>query len=206
VSDLAPEHVLPLLQPLHGRLGTPYRYIESCPSTQKLLGDADSEGTTVVTDHQTQGRGRLGRTWEDVPGRSILMSVLLRPTVPMPLWPELSLVAGEAVAAALREVGVDASLRHPNDVVVAGRKLVGILAEASGGTPRAKLPRSGAPPGQVVLGIGVNVNQTEDELPRETVKPPTSVRIELGREIERAPLLASILSELERGYDRWLAR
>jgi BirA family biotin operon repressor/biotin-[acetyl-CoA-carboxylase] ligase len=226
VSDLAPEHVLPLLQPLHGRLGTPYRYIESCPSTQKLLGDADSEGTTVVTDHQTQGRGRLGRTWEDVPGRSILMSVLLRPTVPMPLWPELSLVAGEAVAAALREVGVDASLRHPNDVVVAGRKLVGILAEASGGarsgaTPGAKLPQSdtpggedmdhrlfsmSSPPPRVVLGIGVNVNQTEDELPRETVKPPTSVRIELGREIERAPLLASILSELERGYDRWLAR
>jgi BirA family biotin operon repressor/biotin-[acetyl-CoA-carboxylase] ligase len=194
VSDLAPEHVLPLLE---GRLGTPYRFIESCPSTQKLLGDADSEGTTVVTDHQTLGRGRLGRSWEDVPGRSILMSVLLRPTVPMPLWPELSLVAGEAVATALRNAGVDASLRHPNDVVVAGRKLVGVLAEASAG---------GKPPGKVVLGIGVNVNQTEDELPRETVKPPTSVRIELGRELERAPLLASILLELERGYDRWLER
>jgi BirA family biotin operon repressor/biotin-[acetyl-CoA-carboxylase] ligase len=194
VSDLAPEHVLPLLE---GRLGTPYRFIESCPSTQKLLGDADSEGTTVVTDHQTLGRGRLGRSWEDVPGRSILMSVLLRPTVPMPLWPELSLVAGEAVATALRNAGVDASLRHPNDVVVAGRKLVGVLAEASAG---------GKPPGKVVLGIGVNVNQTEDELPRETVKPPTSVRIELGRELERAPLLASILLELERGYERWLER
>jgi BirA family biotin operon repressor/biotin-[acetyl-CoA-carboxylase] ligase len=236
VSDLAPEHVLPLLR---GRLGNPYRYVESCTSTQKLLGDADSEGTTVVTDHQTQGRGRLGRTWEDVPGRSILMSVLLRPTVPMPLWPELSLVAGEAVAAALRETGIDASLRHPNDVVVAGRKLVGVLAEASSGAkfrrdadmdnrlssmampPGAKLPKSDAaggsdmdhglssmavPPARVVLGIGVNVNQMEDELPRETVKPPTSLRIELGREVERAPLLASILSELERGYDRWLKR
>jgi BirA family biotin operon repressor/biotin-[acetyl-CoA-carboxylase] ligase len=220
VSDLVPEHVLPLLR---GRLGTPYRFVESCASTQKLLGDADSEGTTVVTDHQTQGRGRLGRTWEDVPGRSILMSVLLRPTVPMPLWPELSLVAGEAVAAALRETGIDASLRHPNDVVVAGRKLVGVLAEASSGAkfPRSDAPRSDATggddmddrlssmasrPGQVVLGIGVNVNQMEDELPRETVKPPTSLRIELGREVERAPLLASILSELERGYDRWLKR
>jgi BirA family biotin operon repressor/biotin-[acetyl-CoA-carboxylase] ligase len=189
VSDLAPEHVLPLL---HGRLGTPYRYVDSCPSTQKLLDAADSEGTTVVTDHQTRGRGRLGRVWEDVPGRSILMSVLLQPTVPMPLWPELSLVAGEAVAAALRGAGIDASLRHPNDVVVAGRKLVGVLAEAS--------------PGRVVLGVGVNVNHRADELPRDTVKPPTSLRIELGHEIERAPLLASILRELERGYDRWLAR
>jgi BirA family biotin operon repressor/biotin-[acetyl-CoA-carboxylase] ligase len=189
VSDLAPELVLPLLQ---GRLGKPYRYVDSCPSTQKLLGDADSEGTTVVTDHQTSGRGRLGRVWEDVPGRSILMSVLLRPRVPMPLWPELSLVAGEAVAAALRDAGIDASLRHPNDVVVAGRKLVGVLPEAS--------------PGRVLLGIGVNVNHTEDELPRETVKPPTSLRIELGREVERAPLLASILLHLERGYDAWLDR
>jgi BirA family biotin operon repressor/biotin-[acetyl-CoA-carboxylase] ligase len=146
----------------------------------------------VVTDHQTQGRGRLGRAWDDAPGRSLLMSILLRPAVPMPLWPELSLVAGEAVAQALRETGVDASLRHPNDVVVEGRKLVGVLPEAS--------------PGRVVLGIGVNVNQREDELPRETVKPPTSLRIELGRELERAPLLAAILLELERGYDAWLNR
>jgi BirA family transcriptional regulator, biotin operon repressor / biotin---[acetyl-CoA-carboxylase] ligase len=186
VSDLSPEAVLPLL---HGRLGKPYRYVESCPSTQRLLADDGPEGATAVTDHQTAGRGRLGRTWEDAAGRAILMSVLLRPPAPVPLWPELSLVAGEAVAAALRALGVDASLRHPNDVVVAGRKLVGVLPEASRG--------------RVVLGIGVNVNQTAAELPADTVKPPTSVRIELGREVERAPLLAAILGELERAYDAW---
>jgi BirA family biotin operon repressor/biotin-[acetyl-CoA-carboxylase] ligase len=188
VSDLSPEAIVPLL---HGRLGKPYKYVESCRSTQRLVADDDPEGATVVTDHQTAGRGRLGRTWEDVPGRSILMSVLLRPPVPVPLWPELSLVAGDAVAAALRELGVDASLRHPNDVVVAGRKLVGVLPEAS--------------QGRVVLGIGVNVNQAADELPVDTVKPPTSVRIELGREVERAPLLAAILAELEQAYDAWTA-
>jgi BirA family biotin operon repressor/biotin-[acetyl-CoA-carboxylase] ligase len=109
----------------------------------------------------------------------------------MALWPELSLVAGEAVARALRDIAVDASLRHPNDVVVAGRKLVGVLPEAS--------------PGRVVLGVGMNVNQSVDELPVETVKPPTSVRIELGREVERAPLLALVLAELENGYGAWLA-
>jgi BirA family transcriptional regulator, biotin operon repressor / biotin---[acetyl-CoA-carboxylase] ligase len=188
VSDLRPEAVLSLLR---GRLGKPYKYVESCRSTQRLVADEDPEGATVVTDHQTAGRGRLGRIWEDVPGRSILMSVLLRPPAPMPLWPELSLVAGDAVAAALRELGVDASLRHPNDVVVAGRKLVGVLPEAS--------------QGRVTLGIGVNVNQTADELPVDTAKPPTSVRIELGREVERAPLLAAILAELERAYDAWAA-
>jgi BirA family biotin operon repressor/biotin-[acetyl-CoA-carboxylase] ligase len=188
VSGLSPEAVLPLLR---GRLGTPYRFVESCPSTQRLLEEDDPEGATVATDHQTAGRGRLGRAWEDVAGRAILMSVLLRPPAPMPLWPQLSLVAGEAVATALRELGIDASLRHPNDVVVAGRKLVGVLPEASRG--------------RVVLGIGVNVNQTEAELPADTVKPPTSVRVELGREVERAPLLAAILGELERAYDAWAA-
>lgn len=190
MSDLIPELVAPLLL---GRLGTPYRFVATCPSTQRLLGEDDPEGTTVATDHQTHGRGRLGRTWGDTPGRSILMSVLLRPRPPMPLWPELSLVAGEAVARALRsETGIDATLRHPNDVVVAGRKLVGVLPEAS--------------PGRVVLGIGVNVNQTAAELPTETAKPPTSLRVELGREVERGPLLAAILAELEQGYDAWTAR
>jgi len=181
--------VLPLLR---GRFGRPYRYVESCASTQRLLGEDDPEGTTVATDHQTEGRGRLGRTWEDEPGRAILMSVLLLPAAPTPLWPELSLIAGEAVAAALRsETGIDASLRHPNDVVIAGRKLAGVLPEAS--------------LGRVVLGIGVNVNQTADELPAATGKPATSLRIELGRELERAPLLAAILLELELGYDSWSA-
>jgi biotin-[acetyl-CoA-carboxylase] ligase BirA-like protein len=190
VSELSSSAVLPLLT---GRLGRPYRFVESCPSTQRLLGDDDPEGATVVADHQTEGRGRLGRTWEDIPGRSLLLSVLLRPEAPMPLWPELSLVAGEAVAAALRsETGIDASLRHPNDVVVAGRKLVGVLPEASSG--------------RVVLGIGVNVNQSVSELPADTAKPPTSLRVELGREVPRAPLLASILRELEIGYDDWSLR
>ncbi len=188
-QDLSPEAVLPLLG---GRLGTPYRFVESCTSTQLLLGDDDPEGATVATDHQTAGRGRLGRVWEDAPARALLFSVLLRPEAPMAVWPELSLVAGEAVAAALRaKTGVDATLRHPNDVVVAGRKLVGVLPEAS--------------PGRVVLGVGVNVNQREDELPVETAKPPTSLRLEIGREVERAPLLAAILRELELGYDGWVA-
>lgn len=188
VSDLAPESVVPLLR---GRFGTPYRFVAECPSTQRLLSGGDPEGTVVATDHQTEGRGRLGRTWEDVPGRSLLFSLLLRPAVPMALWPELSLVAGESVARALRDIGVAASLRHPNDVVVAGRKLVGVLPEAT--------------QGRVVLGVGVNVNHDVDELPVETLKPPTSVRVELGREVERAPLLALVLAELENGYGAWLS-
>lgn len=187
VSDLSPGSVEPLLR---GRLGRPYRFVEECVSTQRLLEADQVEGTTVATDLQTHGRGRLGHTWETPAAKALLFSVLLRPRSPMALWPELSLVAGEAVAAAVRaEAGVDATLSHPNDVFVRGSKIAGILPEATAG--------------RVVLGIGLNVNQTAEELPSGTPKPPTSLAIETGREWPRASLLASILAELERGYDAW---
>jgi BirA family biotin operon repressor/biotin-[acetyl-CoA-carboxylase] ligase len=187
VSDLSPGSVEPLLQ---GRLGRPYRFVEETESTQRLFSGDEPEGAAVATNFQMHGRGRLGRTWEAPAGRALLVSVLLRPRPPMVLWPELSLVAGEAVAAALQtETGIPAELSHPNDVLVEGRKIAGILPEASAG--------------KVVLGVGVNVDQSADELPAETPKPPTSLRIETGREWSRAPLLAAILAELESRYDAW---
>lgn len=187
VSDLSPASVERLVQ---GRLGRPYRFVRECASTQREIDAEAPEGTTVATDHQTHGRGRLGRTWEAPPGTALLFSVLLRPRAPMALWPELSLVAGDAVATALRqETGVAAELSHPNDVLVGGRKLAGILAEATNG--------------RVVLGIGVNVNQAADDLPADTPKQPTSLRAETGSDWPRATLLAAILLELERRYDDW---
>lgn len=185
-ADLSPDVVVPLLL---GRLGRPYRFVPECGSTQRLIGEDEPEGTTVATDHQTTGRGRLGRVWEDAPGTSLLFSVLLRPAPAMALWPELSVVAGEAVAAALP---VEARVSHPNDVMVGDRKLAGILPEAADG--------------RVVLGIGINVNQTAEQLPPGAVKPPTSLRLETGRAWERAPLLAAILLELESRYDAWQLR
>lgn len=182
MSDLSPELVVPLLR---GRLGNPYRFADECPSTQRLL-DGEPEGAVVATDHQTEGRGRLGRRWVDAPGLGLLFSVMLRPAVEMVRWPELSVVAGEAVAVA---VGAGAVVSHPNDVMIGGRKVAGVLPEATAG--------------RVVLGIGVNVNQRVEDLPGDAVKPPTSLRIELGREVERAPLLAAVLLELERRYDAW---
>lgn len=190
MPDLDPEVVLPLLG---GRLGRPYSFVETAPSTQRLLGADDPEGAAAAADVQTAGRGRLGRAWLAPAGKALLFSVLLRPRTPMPLWPELSLVAGDAVAAALRvETGVEAELSHPNDVMVQGRKLAGILPEASSG--------------KVVLGLGVNVNQRADELPADTPKPPTSLRVETGQDWPRALLLAAILLELERRYDDWARR
>jgi BirA family biotin operon repressor/biotin-[acetyl-CoA-carboxylase] ligase len=188
VDSLAAEFLEPLLR---GRFGRPYRYAEVCPSTQRLLKPGDPEGTTAVAEEQTEGRGRLGRRWHAPARTSILVSVLLRPDVDAARLPELTLVAGRAVAAAIAaETALQPTLKFPNDVLVSGRKVAGILAESS--------------EGRVVLGIGVNVNQSPDELPPETEIAPSALRIETGRELERAPLLVAILEQLETRYDEWL--
>ena len=96
-GSLRPEDVVPRLR---GRLGREYRFVERCTSTQRLLGEDDPEGTVVVADEQTEGRGRLGRQWLAPAGTSLLFSVLLRPDVEAARLPELSLVAGRACAEA----------------------------------------------------------------------------------------------------------
>ena len=187
-DSLALDDVGPLLQ---GRFGRPYRYADVTGSTQRLLEQDDPEGAVAVAEEQTRGRGRLGRTWQAPARTSILASVLLRPAVDQTRLPELSLVAGRALAAAVTEVtGIEPTIKFPNDLLIGGRKVAGILAESS--------------EGRVVLGIGVNVNQTRAELPADAQTEPTSLRLELGETVNRAELLAAILLRLERAYDDWL--
>jgi BirA family biotin operon repressor/biotin-[acetyl-CoA-carboxylase] ligase len=187
-DSLAPDAVEPLLR---GRFGRAYRYAELCPSTQKMLAGEDAEGTVAVAEEQSRGRGRLGRSWHAPPRTSVLVSVLLRPPVESGRLPELSLVAGGAVAEAIAEVtGIEPAIKFPNDVLIGGRKVAGILAESSNG--------------RVVLGIGVNANQTKDQLPVDAQTAPTSLLIETGQPVDRARLLAAILAQLERAYDGWV--
>ena len=185
VKPLTAEVVVPRLR---GRFGRPYRYVERCTSTQRLLGDDAPEGAVVVAEEQTQGRGRLGRRWEAQPGTSILFSILLRPTVEPARLPELSLVAGDACRDAISAVtGLRPTLKFPNDVLLDDRKVAGILAEAREGT--------------VVLGIGINVNASREELPIDTA---TSLSVGTGREIDRSELLVALLERLENRYDDWI--
>jgi BirA family transcriptional regulator, biotin operon repressor / biotin---[acetyl-CoA-carboxylase] ligase len=187
-DSLAPERVLPLLT---GRFGSVYRYSEATPSTQRMLGPGDLEGTVAVADEQTEGRGRLGRSWHAPAGTALLFSTLLIPAVEPSRLPELSLVAADAVAEAIANTtGLDPKIKFPNDILIGGRKVAGILAESS--------------EGRVVLGIGVNANQNDAELPADAQTEPTSLRLELGRRVDRAELLAAILARLEPAYDRWL--
>jgi BirA family biotin operon repressor/biotin-[acetyl-CoA-carboxylase] ligase len=187
-SSLSPDSVTPRLR---GRFGRPYLYVETCPSTQRLLGEEHSEGAVALTEEQTEGRGRLGRRWLSPAGVSLLFSILLEPPVETARLPELSLVAGQACAAAIAAVtGVKPEVKLPNDILISRRKVAGILAEAR--------------EGRVVLGIGVNVNVRKEDLPTEVDRPATSLLVETGDEVDRVGLLVELLERLELAYDDWV--
>jgi BirA family biotin operon repressor/biotin-[acetyl-CoA-carboxylase] ligase len=200
---LAPEFVLPLLAMSSARLGIPYHYECSTASTNTLArerGRAGSpHGTVVLTDYQHTGRGRLGRTWVSEPGKDLTFSVLLRPDLPPERASRLTLAASVAVAGTLAGVdglGARVSIKWPNDILVDGRKICGILSEAALDMDALHW---------AVVGIGLNVNgrpsQTVDAttLPPGAV-PPLSVREIVGEECRRAPLLVALLLELDRTF------
>jgi BirA family biotin operon repressor/biotin-[acetyl-CoA-carboxylase] ligase len=175
---------------LRGRFGRPYTYVDSSPSTQRLLPPDAGEGAVAVADEQTEGRGRLGRRWEAPPGTSILCSVQLRPRAATSRFPELTILAAQAVIDAIAAVaGLSPALKEPNDVLVGGRKVAGVLGEAS--------------EGRVILGIGVNVNVSEEQLPEQVRLPATSLLIETGGPVDRVELLVDLLTKLEQRYDDW---
>jgi len=165
--DLTPAAVLPALR---GSYGREYHYTLEAETTQRMLPDDAAHGAVALAEHQTAGRGRLGRTWVD---SALMFSVALYPAEPVARWPELTLVAAEAVAAA---VGPEATIKHPNDVLLDGRKVAGILAEASG---------------RVILGVGINVGR---------VDWPGAGFVER----DRLDLFVDVLERLEQGYDAWV--
>ena len=154
--------------------------------------DGAAEGLVVTTEHQVAGRGRLGRSWESPPRSGLAVSVLLRPTaVPAPRWPWLPLLAGVAVRESVVAVAdVDAVLKWPNDVLVAGRKLAGVLVE--------RIDSDIGP--AAVLGVGLNVSLDADQLPTPEA---TSLRL-IGATTDRTALLVDLLRRLESRYVAWV--
>lgn len=155
-----------------------------------LAADGAADRTVVVAQAQTAGRGRRGRLWLDEPGASLLTSIILRPRLEPARLPTLSLAAGVAVVEALERVtGLKPRLKWPNDVLVDGRKLAGILLES----------RIGPSP-LVVLGIGVNLAQRV--FPADLAERATSVRLASGRRVDADTLLTALLESL----DAWRTR
>ena len=177
---------------LRGRFGRPYLYFERCESTQRELAPDAPEGAVAVAEEQTAGRGRLGRPWQAPARSSVLVSVNLRPSVETARLPGLTIVAGLAAADAIAEAsGIRPEVRFPNDLLIEGRKVAGILAEARDD--------------RVVLGIGINANIAETDLPEDVDTPATSLLVESGERIDRARLLAALLERLEARYDAWVS-
>ena len=186
MDSLAREAIAPRLR---GRFGHEYLFVESTPSTQLLLAPEAPEGTVVVAGEQTEGRGRLGRRWLAPAETSLLCSVQLLPRVDPQRLPELTGVAALAAAEAIEVLtGLPPEIKEPNDLLVGGRKVAGVLAEA-----REE---------RVILGIGINVNIPAGELPTGVA---TSLLLETGREVDRADLLVELLDRLEQRYDAWLS-
>jgi BirA family biotin operon repressor/biotin-[acetyl-CoA-carboxylase] ligase len=186
-SSLAADAVMPLVR---GRFGVPYLWHETCRSTQDVLrGSGLPEGAVAVAEHQTAGRGRSGRRWEDRAGSAVLVSILLRPPSDARL-PQLSLVVGLATAEAVEFVtGLRAGIKWPNDVLTGGRKVAGVLLEGDGDA--------------VVCGVGVNVTQLPHDLPEVAPVAASSLLVESGTAFDRATVLATLLDTLERRYDAW---
>ncbi|KAA1372975.1 biotin--[acetyl-CoA-carboxylase] ligase [Aeromicrobium fastidiosum] len=151
------------------------------------------EGTVHTADVQTAGRGRLDRSWSSPPGSGVIVSVLLRPdAVPAARWVWLPLLVGLAVDATVHECGVESGLKWPNDVLVDGRKIAGILLE------RVETDLGPA----AVIGVGLNVSLRRDELPVETA---TSLVLEGATETDRTIVLRAFLRNLEALYRAWSA-
>jgi BirA family transcriptional regulator, biotin operon repressor / biotin---[acetyl-CoA-carboxylase] ligase len=146
------------------------------------------EGTVIIAEEQTSGRGRLGRTWAS-PRGGVWLSVILRPGLPLETVPVVGLAAAIATAQAIRKTtALLARLKWPNDVLVEGKKVVGILAE----TPPAA--------DWVVVGIGINANVPQEVLPEVSGYPATSLQVLLGHPVDREALIRALLRELDQGY------
>lgn len=176
---------------LLGRRIEHYDQVSSTNDIAKELAEKGvPEGTVVIAETQTTGKGRLGREWFSPEG-GVWLSVVLRPGVSPDEVPRVALLLGVAVARTLSAFGVDSKLKWPNDVLVGGKKVCGILTEMDAELERVNF---------VIAGIGINVNNKVEDFPEEFRKSATSLVTEQGKEVPRAALVRLLLEELEEAY------
>ncbi len=174
-------------------------YLAETGSTNTLAMDLAQkgavDGTVVIAETQTGGKGRLGRTWVS-PRGNLYLSVILRPAVPVHKAPLITLMGAVAVAAAVREhLKIPAGIKWPNDVLVSGKKVAGLLTEMSAEPDRIR---------HIVLGIGVNVNMDARELPPDVRRTATTLAVESGAPVDRTAFVQELLAGLDHWYQRFL--
>jgi BirA family biotin operon repressor/biotin-[acetyl-CoA-carboxylase] ligase len=170
--------------------------VEEARSTNDLVWEAVdrgvAEGFAVFAERQTAGRGQYGRRWESAPYQGLWFSVLLRPPITLNESPRLtSLLATVIATTIIEETGCAASIKPPNDIYVAGRKVAGVLVEGRTASDGSYI---------AVAGLGVNLNQTLEDFPAELRATAGSLRMAIGRQIHRAQFAVALLRNLETVY------
>ncbi len=197
-DTIAEEEVASRLQT--ERMGRQIRYFSRIDSTnqyaKRIAEEGAPDGTLIIADEQTAGKGRSGRTWVTPPAEAIAFTLLLRPKLSPDRISMVTLVMGLAVTNAVNSLyDVSAGIKWPNDVVIKGRKLCGILTEMSAEVRQVNY---------IVIGVGINANLTS--FPEEIREIATSLRLELGCDINRAELIARVMTEFERLYAEFEAQ
>ncbi len=165
---------------------------------RRLAENGALEGTVVIAEQQSSGRGRLGRRWESPFGVNIYCSVILRPEIPIQKAPQLTFLSAVAVAETLnKNCSLSAEVKWPNDILVKGAKISGLLNEMSAETEKIHF---------VILGIGINLNMTRDQFPKKLNYPATSALIETGKTIDRQQFLQTFLQYLDSYYAEFSER
>ncbi len=179
-------------------IGRDIRVFEQTTSTndviEKLARDGVKEGVVVFAESQTKGRGRLGRKWISPAHKGLWFSILLRPDLRPQETTQLTVASATALRRAIQsETGLKPEIKWPNDILIGGKKVAGILTELSAEVDRVK---------HIILGIGIDVNLNANEFPPELRKTATSLKIETGETVSRAELAVAILRELGFDYAR----
>ncbi len=182
------------------RIGVRVHFLPETGSTNddawRLAHKGACEGEVVIAECQTAGKGRRGRTWVSPHGVNLYASIILRPRIPPRQAPLVTLLAAVALTEVLREdYGLQAAIKWPNDVLVQGKKIAGILSEMSAEVDEVHF---------LIVGIGVNLNMTEEMFPSELLYPATSLYLATGVKVDRALFARSLFKRLDQWYEIFL--
>lgn len=181
-------------------IGRHIHYEEIVESTQKiahqLATEVVPEGTVVIAEEQTSGRGRMNRQWHSPKYTGVWMSLIIRPNIPLTKAPQVTLLTAVAIVQAIEEItGLYPQIKWPNDIFINGKKVTGILTELQAEADQIH---------SIIIGIGINVNQKREDFPVELRETASSLMIESGEQISRSTLIKSVFKHFEKLYNLYL--
>lgn len=195
-DSLTEEEVRPYLNT--GLIGCKIIHHHTLDSTNeqlKKIASEEVEGTVVVSEEQTGGKGRLGRTWTSSKGKGIYMSILLKPEIHPQDASKITQIIAASVVLALKGLNIDAKIKWPNDIIVNSKKVAGVLTEMSGELMRVD---------HIIVGTGININNDQGDFPEKIREKASSLMLEMGESFNRARVMAEVLNNFELLYMNFL--